>query len=72
MRHLRDVIGICLLVVGVGGVFSGIRGVTGDAWWGGPCIGVGVAANALAYRTMRPTPKRAEEAQEGDRADSSS
>ncbi len=51
----RDIFGVVLLVLGVGGCMTGVRGFTGDAWWGAPAIGAGVVVNALAYRTMRPT-----------------
>jgi hypothetical protein len=61
MKILRDIVGVVLLLAGVGGIMTGVRGVSGDSWWGGPALGAGAVANVLAYRVMRPAAKRAEE-----------
>jgi hypothetical protein len=50
----RDGLGMLLLMIGVGGCMSGVRGLSGDAWWGGPAIGAGAIVNVLAYRALRP------------------
>ena len=71
MQKVRDIIGVVLLLAGVSGLMVGIRGASGDAWWGGPAIGAGAVANVLAYRVMRAAPKRTEE-RAPDKADTRS
>lgn len=62
MERAKDVVGIFLIFAGVSGFLGGIRGLVGEAWWGGPALGVGAVANVLAYRVLRPTAsKRADD-----------
>ena len=67
MKKVRDLVGVILIAAGVGGLMAGVRGASGDAWWGGPAIGAGVVANVLAYSVMRPSAGRGEE--QGSRKD---
>jgi hypothetical protein len=70
MNRWKDILGIALLFAGVGGILGGVRGISGGDGWGGPALGAGVVANALAYRVIRSTtsPRRTDESG-SDRAD---
>lgn len=56
MKQWKDIVGFVLLFAGVGGILGGVRGVSGGDNWGGPAIGAGAVANAIAYRVLRAPP----------------